>query len=178
MKTWPTREQREHLEIRGFIKHYARLPHHRKLDIVERRDKPDYFVKDAATGERFGVELTSVYLSDRSVPDEHIPPRPAHLFSPGIPYVEAELDQYKRRILEAIADKVAKASSGYDLSHPLILSIYLNEYRKIFLDELSEWEQFVRDNESRFDNCYPFTEIVLWNLPNDMVFGVCPDKGV
>jgi hypothetical protein len=178
MKAWPTREQREDMEIRGFIKHYARLPHHRKLDIVERREKPDYFLKDVATGGHFGVELTSVYLSDRSVPDEHIPPGPAHLFTTGISYVEAELDQYKHRLLQAIADKVTKARNGYDLSYPLILSIYVNEYRAIFLDELSEWEQLVRDNESLFDNCYPFSEIVFWSLPNDMVFSACPSKGV
>jgi hypothetical protein len=135
-------------------------------------------VKDVATRERFGVELTSVYLTDRSVPDEHIPPRPAHLFTSGIPYDEVELGRYKHRLLDAIADKVKKAKVGYDLSYPLILSIYANEYRKIFLDELLEWEQLVRDNESLFDNCYPFSEIVFWNLPNEMVFGVRPGKGV
>jgi hypothetical protein len=178
VKTWPTKEEREDLEIRGFIKHYARLPHQRTLEIVERREKPDYFVKDVATRERFGVELTSVYLTDRSVPDEHIPPRPAHLFTSGIPYDEVELGRYKHRLLDAIADKVKKAKVGYDLSYPLILSIYANEYRKIFLDELLEWEQLVRDNESLFDNCYPFSEIVFWNLPNEMVFGVRPGKGV
>ena len=178
MKPWPTKDQREDLEIRGFIKHYARLPHCRKLDIVERREKPDYFVKDAATGEYFGVELTSVYLNDRSVPDEHIPPRPAHLFTNGIAYVEAEVDQYKARLLEAITDKVSKARRGYDLSYPLILSIYVNEYRAIFLDTLSEWELLVRDNDLIFDNCHPFSEIVFWSLPNDIVFGVRPGKGV
>jgi hypothetical protein len=46
------------------------------------------------------------------------------------------------------------------------------------MDELSEWEKFVRDNESSFDGCHPFSEIVFWNLPNDMVFGVRPGKGV
>ncbi len=128
------------------------------------------------TGDRFGVELTAVYLSDRSVPDEHIPPRPAHLFTTGIPYVEAEVDQYKQQLLEAVANKVAKAKDGYDLSHPLILSVYVNEYRAIFLDDLSEWEQLVRDNESLFDNCHPFGEIVFWSLPNDMVFSVRPGQ--
>lgn len=178
MKTWPTKEQREDFEIRGFIKHYARLPHHGTLDIVERREKPDYLLKDVVTEELFGVEVTSVYLSDCSVPDEHIPPRPARLFTTGIPYVEVELDQYKRRLLRVISDKVTKAKAGYDLSHPLILSIYMNDYRKIFLNESSEWNQLVQDNESLFDHCYPFTEIVFWNLPNDMVFGVRPGKGL
>jgi hypothetical protein len=178
VKSWPTKEQREELEIRGFIRHYARLPHHRNLDIVERREKPDYFLKDVTTGEFFGVELTSVYLSDRSVPDEHIPPRPTRLFTDGIAYVEAEVEQYKARLLKAVTDKISKAKSGYELSHSLILSIYVNEYRAIFLDTLAEWEQLVRDNESIFDNCHPFGEIVFWSLPNDMVFGVRPGKGV
>jgi hypothetical protein len=178
MNSWYTKKNREDMEIRGFIKHYARLPHQRELDIVERREMPDYFMKDIATGERFGVELTSVYLSDRSVPDEHHLPRPAHLFTTGIPYVEAELNQYKHRLLETIAGKVTKAKDGYDLSYPLILSIYVNEYRAIFLNELSEWKQLVRDNESLFDNCYPFSEIVFWGLPNNMVIGVSPSKRV
>ena len=113
-------------------------------------------------------------MTDRSVPDEHIPPRPADFFPR---YDEAEIGQYKRRLLDAISDKVNKAKIGYDLSCPLILSIYANEYRKIYMDE-PEWEQLVRDNESFFDSCHPFSEIVFWNLPNDMVFGVRPGKGV
>jgi hypothetical protein len=179
MRTWPTRAEREYYEICGFIEHYARLPQQQRVfELVERREKPDYFVRDVGTGERFGVELTSVYLNDRSVPDEHLAPKPAHLFSAGIPYIEAELEQYKRRLLAAIADKVTKARAGYDLSYPLILSIYVNEYRAIFLDELGEWQQLVDDNEAFFDSCHPFSEIVFWSLPNDGVFLVRPEKAV
>jgi hypothetical protein len=72
--TWPLKAEREDYEIRGFIHHYVRLPHRRRLEVVERREKPDFFLRDLATGEHLGVELTSVYLSDRSVPDQHIPP--------------------------------------------------------------------------------------------------------
>ena len=174
MATWPTKREREDKEIRAFINHYARLPQPRVLEVGERREKPDYFMRDTATGEFFGVELTSVYLTDRSVPDEHIPPIPAHLTTLGIPHNESEITQYKARLVQAVADKVAKAQSGYDLRYPLILSIYVNEYRAIFLDTRSHWEQLVDDNKFVFDHCHPFSEIVFWSLPNDMVLSVRP----
>lgn len=178
MTAWPKKEQREEMEIRGFINHYARLPQRRKLEVVERREKPDYFLKDVATGQLVGVELTSVYLTDRSVPDEHIPPIPAHFFTVGIPHDENQVTQYRARLIDAITAKVSKAQNGYNLRYPLILSIYVNEYRAIFLDTPFHWKQLVREHESVFDNCHPFSEVVFWSLPNDMVFSVCPDKGV
>lgn len=156
------------------MRHYTHLPQPRIFEIVERREKPDFFLRDTATDEFFGVELTSVYLTDRSVPDEHISPIPVHLTTLGIPHNDAEITQYKARLVQAVADKVAKAQHGYDLRYPLILSIYVNEYRAIFLDTPSHWEQFVHDNNVLFDRCHPFSEIVFWSLPNDMVLSVRP----
>ncbi len=70
---WSDKGEREDYEINSFIEHYARLPAGRELEIVEKRERPDYFVRDKRTNEHFGVELTSAYLSDSAVPDEHIP---------------------------------------------------------------------------------------------------------
>jgi hypothetical protein len=175
---WPTKAQREGYEIRSFIYHYARLPHARRLEVLERREKPDFFVRDPSTGQQFGVELTSVYLSDRSVPDEHIPPIPSHLTTVRIPHNETEVAEYKKRLVEAVSQKIVKAKTGYDLRYPLLLSVYVNEYRAIYLDTLEHWEDFVRENEAVFDGCSPFSEIVFWSLPNDLVFGVRPEPGV
>jgi hypothetical protein len=65
---WPNKNEREEYEIYNFIEHYKKLPQR-----IEKREKPDYFAKIQNRDVCFGVELTSVYLSDRSVPDEHIP---------------------------------------------------------------------------------------------------------
>ena len=69
---WPQKDEREKYEIRGFIGNSKNLPQPKVFEIIEKREKPDYFIKDINANECFGVELTSVYLSDRSVPDEHI----------------------------------------------------------------------------------------------------------
>ena len=69
---WPEDKQdRERKEISMFISAYLRLSHGRQLEVEQKRDKPDYFLKDLLSGDMFGVELTSAYLTDRSVPDEH-----------------------------------------------------------------------------------------------------------
>lgn len=175
---WPPKDERENLEIEGFLRHYARLPDRRTLHVIERREKPDYFVEDRKTGDRFGVELTSVYLSDRSVPDEHIPPIPEHLRTVGIPHDEEELSRYKNRLVEAVTAKAEKARVGYDLRHPLILSVYVNEYRAIFLDTEAHWRTLVLENEESFDACGPISEVVFWGLANDMVFSVRPGSEV
>ena len=69
---WPNKAQRENYEINGFIEAYSRLPESRKFEIVLKGDKPDYILKDAKTGDEYGVEVTSVYQNDRSVPDAHM----------------------------------------------------------------------------------------------------------
>jgi len=170
---WPDKKTRERFEIRGFNRAYARLPEKRKFRVKSRGERPDRVVRCVESGDEYGVELTSVYLTDRSVPDDHIPSREGLPGHECLPFRREELEQYKLRLLQAIERKVRKARSGYDLSRPLILSIYINEYISIYLrqDELERW---VKANESVFDGMYPFSEIVLWCLPNDGVFRVRP----
>jgi len=169
---WLSKGKREDFEIKGFINAYCKLPHGRKFDIVRKEEKPDYVVRDIETGEQFGVELTSVYLNNRSVPDVHMR---YHVDPVEIPYNREEIEVYKIRIIETILDKIKKAQKEYDTSLPLILSIYVNEYISIYMDD-KEWQSLVNQYEDIFDAMSPFVEIVFWPLPNDGVFSVKPGR--
>ena len=175
---WPNKEQREELEIKAFIRSYRTVFTDVELEVVRKGEKPDYVVRDKKSGQEFGIELTSVYFNDRSVPDEHIPPIPQELRTVGIPYDSAEVDEYKSRLIEAIGAKIEKAKKDYDTSRKLLLSIHVNEHRAIFIDTIEEWDRLVKDNESFFDDIWPFSEIVFWNLANGGVFCVKPEAGV
>ena len=175
---WPNKDQREEREIKGFIRSYQTIYKNVELEIICKGERPDYVVKDKKSGEQFGVELTSVYLNDRSVPDEHIPPIPETLTTVGIPHDAGKVEEYRKRLIEAIKAKVEKAKNSYDLSRKLLLSIHVNEYRAIFIDTKEEWQKLVGDNEAVFDAMHPFAEIVFWNLTNGSVFYIKPGKGI
>lgn len=168
MKDWPDKNQREDFEIAGFISAYKELSHGRKFEIVKKGESPDFIVKDIMTGDEFGVELTSTYLSDRSVPDLH---RKLQNGLEHIPCDQNEIDQYKERLLNAIKDKLAKAKN-YSRNYPLILSIYVNEYCAIHLNTPDKWKSFARDIKSLLDKQSCFAEVVLWNLPDNMVLSI------
>lgn len=170
MTEWPKKVEREGLEITGFIAAYGRLPGSRHLEVVTKGEKPDYIVKDLRTGQEYGVELTSVYVDDRSVPDLHMRDEVSAV---SIPYDERELERYRTRLAGAIIDKICKARKGYDRTRPLILAIYVNEYISIYLRE-AELQQFVGRYAGLFEAMTPFTEVVFWNLPNDGVFRATP----
>lgn len=171
--SWLLKDERETYEIAGFIEHYNKLPAGRRLIVLEKREKPDYFVKDLTSGEVFGVELTSAYLSDNSVPNEHLEILNGH--SKPIPFNREEIERFKNRLLEAIKTKVSKATDSYDLTYPLILSVYVNEYRSIYMDR-NEWQRFITHNQAAFDAMHPFTEIFFWSLLNGAALSVTPGK--
>ncbi|MCK4795385.1 MAG: hypothetical protein KAV87_67270 [Desulfobacteraceae bacterium] len=164
---WPNKTAREQLEINDFISAYERL----FLVVESKREKPDYFLKDSKSGGIVGVELTSVYLDDRSVPDEHM--KQIKVWE-RIPYNQDLIDQYKRRIIEKIIEKVDKARKYYDVQHYLILAIYINEYISIYMDE-SDWQAFVKSHENVFDDIAPFSEVFFVGLPNKKGLSVKPD---
>ena len=170
--SWPNRETRECWEIEAFIASYARLPHRRQLQIETKAEKPDYWVTDPSSGDRFGVELTSVYIDDRSVPDDHIPEREGLV---PIPYDREQIELYKGRLVQAVREKVEKARRGYDTRSPLILSVYVNEYISIYLSS-EELQELVHANEAVFDNIEPFSEVVFWDLANGDVLSVRPSR--
>jgi hypothetical protein len=166
MTGWPKKAERERLEIAGFIAAYARLPGSRQFEVVTKSEMPDYVVKDVRTGEEYGVELTSVYLDDRSVPDSHMQDEDGPAW---IPDDERTLERYRNRRAAAIIDKICKARKGYDRARPLILAIYVNEYISIYLCE-PELQEFVRRYDGLFKAMTPFSEVVFWNLPNGGAF--------
>lgn len=170
---WPSKEERENFEIKGFIEHYRRLPEKHTLEVISKGERPDYAVRCSNCGHEFGVELTSVYLSDRSVPDQHIPSLTGPPSIVDVPFNPDEHAAYKARLLSAIKVKIQKAKNGYDLSRPLVLSVYVNEYTSLFLTQ-EELEQWTKDHESVLDNMAPFAEVVLWSLPNGGVLRIRP----
>ena len=165
---WPKKDKREKLEIHGFIEAYALLPEPRKFQVVIKRDKPDYFVRDVATDEEFGVELTSAYMDNRSVPDVHMREEEGFV---DTPYNKEVLKQYKKILIGKIIEKICKARKSYDTKRPLILAIYVNEYISIYLSN-SELEAFVQRYEGVFDSMAPFSEIVFWKWGNVDAFRV------
>ncbi len=167
---WPNKNDREDFEINGFINACAMVPEARQFKLISKGERPDYIVEESITGGKYGIELTSIYLDDRSVPDIHKPDLEGAV---DIFFDKCQIHQYTERLIAAVMDKICKARNGYDTSRPLILSIYVNEYIAIYLKK-SDLETFVSRYESVFDAMAPFTEIVFWNLGNDGVFQVKP----
>ena len=159
---WPDKATGETWQIEQFIDNYRRFPSERDFEIVTKRENPDWIVRDKRTGERFGVELTSPYLDDRSVPDEHIPDGKG---LEEIPFDAEKLRKYIVRLVQAVQAKVRKAQKGYDTSAPLILSVWVNEYISLHLRR-HHLEQMVRENREVFYHMSPFVEIIFWDLPN------------
>jgi hypothetical protein len=122
------------------VRAYQRLPHGRNLEVLLKGERPDYAVIDRATAEELGVDLTSVYIDDRSVPDEHMV---RHGRLVDVPVDQAALDRYRGRLVDAVRAKVHQARQGYDITKPLILSVYVNEYISIHL-EVSEFDDLIR----------------------------------
>lgn len=166
---WPNGEEREAFEIAGFIAAYSGLV---QLEVVRKGDKPDYVVRDVRTGQEYGVELTSVYLDDRSVPDIHMRDEPDPVW---IPDDETQLEKYRSRLAGKVLDKICKARQGYDRSRPLILGVYVNEYISIYMPA-AEIQAFLKRYDGLFEAMAPFSRIVFWNLPNREVVCALPSS--
>ena len=160
---WPTKSERESFEIDGLIKAYARLPQPIRFSVVSAGPPPglsgpDFIVVESDQQKHYGVELASVYLSDRSVPDVHK--------RDGANVNKRDLRDaiaaYERRIVDAVATKVQKAKK-YVCKYPLILGIHLNEYISIYQRE-DDIANLVSKHQSVFDAMAPFCEIMFWNV--------------
>jgi hypothetical protein len=88
---------------------------------------------------------------------------------------EDKLGIYLRRIVEAIRTKIGKATKLYCKKLPMILSLYVNEYISIYLTR-NDLDKMVQDNSKVFDAISPFSEIVLWNLPNGDIYSIRPEN--
>ena len=71
MIEWPSKYEAERWEVENLIRHYQQLPGGTIFEVVRKEERPDWIVRDRASGVLVGIELTSVYLDDRSVPDFH-----------------------------------------------------------------------------------------------------------
>lgn len=151
---------REAFEIAEVIQYYEKH-YGNHFEIIKKIERPDYLVRDNKTQQLYGIELTSVYLSDRSVFEEHM-----HPVSQMILEDPDVIENYKKRILQTVAEKVQKARSGYDVSHPLILSVYVNESIGENLG-FEEWKEFEMSHQDVFKNIAPFFEIIFWPLPEE-----------
>ncbi|UCD77705.1 MAG: hypothetical protein JSW26_20145, partial [Desulfobacterales bacterium] len=100
---WLQKSEREQFEISQFISAYSRLPNGRTFVVDSKQETPDYFLKDSKTGEIYGVELTSIYLDDRSVPDEHMKPIDGWEEIPDDPRA---FERHNLRLIETIKMKV------------------------------------------------------------------------
>ena len=165
---WPDRNRSEKWQISQVIEWLPQLSRWKHLEIIEKREKPDYLLRDRDTGEFIGVELTAVYISDDSVPKDHMKDGDFY-----IPYNLHRINKYKQRFLECCESKILKARHGYEIIDNLILAIYVNEYDSIHIP-VEEWDELVRNNKHVFDNMNPFTGFLLYPLPGAMI--VKPDR--
>ncbi len=174
MQEFPLKHDREKFETQEFIQHYQKLPHGRRLevhDFREQKDCPDRILRDVEDGRLLGLELTSVYFDDKSVPQRHL--RSTTRGAQDIPCCPEVMEKYMARLLEAVKTKAQKAQA-YSWAGPLMLSIYVNEYESIFIRP-SEWQEWVKVNKQFFDSIPIFSEIIFWPTGNDSAFSVRPE---
>lgn len=164
---------RQDLEIEMFLKYHNK--HNKTNHIVfQRKDRPDYFIKDSL-GNMLGIELSSVYKDDKVVSTEHKPNHDEN----GLLEISWDSNthqdvrnHYFKRIFEKINDKIAKVkSSKYDTTCPIILSLYLNDYYIIHIDE-SEWKTFININNGYFYKINEFKEIFLIGVGSNGYFAI------
>jgi hypothetical protein len=165
---WPTKNEREQWEINKALFYLSAQKGFGKLQIESKRERPDYEVKELGSGRLIGVELTSVYVSNRSVPDRHIGPG-----NKWMPPNNEIRQTYFDRIIKAIMKKVALAKKGYDIYETMVLSLYINEYEDIYNDE-SDWKKWAKENDDILNNISPFTHIIFWPLINNSSFLIYP----
>ena len=163
--SWPNKAAREQYEIAGFITAYFRLCG-LAYAVEAKREKPDYWLT-CPEAEPLGVELTSVYLDDRSVPDRHMVTKQLS----HIPDDPETISRYLRRLAEAVRDKARKAAAGYDRTRRLVLSVYVNEYESIYL-EPTDLAAMMRAHSECFRFTALFSEVVFWNLQDGEAYRV------
>ena len=164
---WPLdKEDREEKELEYCLQSWAAsdpsLDGH-DLAYVGRGEKPDRVVRNQRTGEEYRVELTAVYLDDRSAVDNHRMVRSQ--MTPLLSRDPAEIHAYLNCIARRVQNAVGKAHS-YDQRQDLILAMYLNEFIDL---ESNELERFVRQHPA-FQNIAPFVRIVFTGIGHGVVY--------
>jgi hypothetical protein len=164
MKPWPSRDERQQIELVTLIKGYRTLGWGGEIELVKWRERPDCEVRDVKTGQVFGLELTSVFLDDKRVES-------FRRDGIKIPYpTSGLLDIYQARLIQKVREKVEKARSGYEIYSRMMLSIYVADVIAIHLKFIEDWHNFHEYYRSDFENIQPFSEVVFCNLANGEIF--------
>jgi hypothetical protein len=161
---WPSKEDSQDYQIDFFIELYSGLNPTRQFTIIKKGDKPDYILEDNLSHLQLGVEVTAVYVNDKSVPKLHI----SDSECTRIPFDQQEIDAYQLRVLQKIQEKINKAKHGYDLTNPLILAIYSNEYCSIYISYY-DWITFFEKHRDIIESKEPFKEIALFPIQNNKI---------
>ena len=163
---WPGKEERAKYEIAQFLRYYSQVTS-KQLIVKEIRSKtktePKFIIQDALTQQEIAVELTSVYLDDRSVPDVHM----SNIKTNTISDDPVQIAKYLTRVEEQIVRK-AKLFSRQKNSMPLMLSVYANEYISILIEE-EQWDAIGKRVSVRMA---PFEMIIVWPLVDQTVMVV------
>ena len=162
---WKNREEREVFEVQKFVECYE-MATAQKLEISQKGKppEPDFIVADHQSGALMGVELTSVYSDDRSVPDVHMKLADLRMIS----YDPIEVERYLQQIVKKAKDKAELYARNHPGNMPLALSIYVNEYIAIHVDE----EEWLEVGKKVREILGPFQMAILWSLPDDGMVAV------
>ena len=155
---WPGKEKRAKYEIDQFLRFYKQLTS-KQFAIMNPNGKMDFdfIIQDVSTQQEIGVELTSVYIDDRSVPDVHM----SNTEMTEITYDSGQIQKYLIRIEEQIRRKI-KQYAKRKTQMPLVLSVYANEYVSIYVDD----DQWINLGQRIQGLMVPFETVIVWPLPN------------
>lgn len=174
---WPAKLERELAELEQFKRDYARLPAGRRLKVIERRERPDFVLtaEDQNDTALYGVELTSVYFSDRTVPDVYMRAVPG---TKPPSYTREDEIRYLERVLKTIRQKVESAQNNYGSVDHLILGVFVADPIAHRLRDIDRWKMFFDESEQEaLADIHPFTEVVVYNLVNYQAISFTPYSG-
>jgi hypothetical protein len=150
-------KERETKEIELFLREYNNIEPGGPWVVSSHQDRPDFKIVGTTLSEERLVELTSVYLDDTSVIRDHV----RRVTGPiPIPHEAHRVERYKNRIVRSIKKKCHSFQRSFG-PHGAILSLYLNEYIAIHLDE-EDLLELLFVHLPRVAGNGPFKQIVLW----------------
>jgi hypothetical protein len=159
MKQQPfgTTKEQEAKEIDLFLKVYNLIEPGGPWHASTHRDRPDFIITSESNFEERAVELTSVYLDDKSEARDHVGRGRGPI---AIPYDARKVERYKARIMRAVEKKCRSFADGFE-GRTAVLSVYLNEYIAIHMSQEDLFELLLI-HLPRVAGRGPFNQILLW----------------
>lgn len=150
-------DEREAMEVELFLSEYNVIEPGGPWIVLSHEDRPDFRIISETRGEERRVEITLVYLNNKSVIREHV----RRMNGPiPIPYDAGKVERYKRQLVQAVETKCHRFKRGFG-TNLAILSLYLNDYIAIYLAEEDLLELLLL-HLPRVAGSGPFNQIVLW----------------